>query len=1463
MLTNVSVKALGIAGSDTDGDTLEDAFDSDNADACVPSTFNSNCSTDSDGDGVSDFDEGESADADGDGKPDYQESSTADADNDGVNDQLDAANLNPCIPSATGLACDSDLDDDGILNWDEGYQIYQNAMDPGTGWTDTGGSWIDSIGSIAPTAGTHTYHINENNGGNVYLPTGLRFRPGLYRFRMDVGNYTTTDFASSAHLTIRSGTTTGAVGDEVEANVSYTAAMPQGEVYTWTLELEVKPGDSIVGEVIGIDATVSFTGQDLNVSFDNLRIDYIGDADRDGLLNHQDTDSDGDGVSDLQESANAAVAALDSNQNGSIDPAESTHPYSAGIAQAFRTELLNDPAFEGDGSAWTLAEPGTSITNGKLLFNAGVAAGATAGTASQTATTEVGQQYVLSYRLASEGSGASDYGVKMEILHGNNVVHTVDHMRTDDDYTAPFNYRFAANNASTTIRFTDLTTSGEATDVDPAVLYSSLAVVGTSVKDSDGDGFADAHDLDNDNDGLLDIIEGTADSDSDTRPDRLDEDSDADGSTDLLETASSSALALDTDSNGRLDVSESGGLHPLGVAQAFLGDELVSNGDFSDAGNTTQGWTVPGNNIGELELNSIKYFLFGAGATPSSGELAQNINTVAGQAYLLQFDVVISSDVGNGENLGFAARVKDGATIIYEQDFVDDDSNHVLGRSPWDNDVRFVARPGVVFVASGTTTTIAFEDVATNTNGGDSVISNISVRALGSVTDDSDGDGKPDYQESAVADNDGDGVVDEQDAFDTDGCKPSEFSPACEQDSDNDGVPNSQDSAPTDPCVPSDTAMACDSDGDAVPDGTERQNGTDPNNSDSDGDGIPDGEEMPGQDTDGDGIDDALDTDSDNDGISDKDEQGADPFNPVDSDEDGIPDVRDTDSDNDGIEDKSETSRDSDNDGIPNYLDEDSNNDGISDSDARNIESNSDVADLDGDGEDNIHDIDTDNDGIPNSVEVGFITADAVYAPGYVPTSAFAGMQPLDSDGDGMPDFMDLDSDNDAIFDVIEAGGIDVNKDGIIDAPELNEATLVNPADSDEDGLFDYIDADSNNDGVSDIEQTRYAALDADKNGVIDDSSDSDADGIADAIDNSAAFGSLESVDSDGDGITDEQEGTIDSDEDGVPDYLDTDSDGDGIPDAEEKGSGLMPADTDGDSAPDYIDTDSDNDGLSDELEANEDSDGNGVLDRLENAYRDSAPGSDAFGGGGATGTGGLLILLLSLFGRKQKADGGLAIASLIAIIVAVIMKAGKRVRGRRKPKRHRRKTAVTALLLSLGINVSSEAQCLWDYGGCGYVGLGVGGSYVTPEGASNGFSLDKKHDRALQAVAGWQFSERWYSEVKYADMGEARLKNISPAVDAAFPGAAVSYKATSLMLGMEWFKDLRLTPYFKAGPVLLLLSPRNGPVMIERKYSVRFGAATGLRYRFSDSGWYMGMDIDYYARDAVLAAVGFGYFFQ
>jgi hypothetical protein len=214
------------------------------------------------------------------------------------------------------------------------------------------------------------------------------------------------------------------------------------------------------------------------------------------------------------------------------------------------------------------------------------------------------------------------------------------------------------------------------------------------------------------------------------------------------------------------------------------------------------------------------------------------------------------------------------------------------------------------------------------------------------------------------------------------------------------------------------------------------------------------------------------------------------------------------------------------------------------------------------------------------------------------------GADAVDTDEDSQPDYLDLDSDNDGLPDAFEAGDdilatppIDSDGDGIPnfrDPDSDNNGipdTREGMGDTDGDGVPDYADPDDDGDGVPDVEEL---------GGFTDFPVDTDRDGIPDFRD----------VDSDNDTISDGDERMADTDRDGTPDWADLDSDGDGIPDSVEAGDddlATAPVDTDGDGIPDFRDRDSDNDGLPDSNEIaagtdplDPDTDGDGVSDLIE-----------------------------------------------------------------------------------------------------------------------------------------------------------------------------------------------------------------------------------------------------------------------
>lgn len=101
-------------------------------------------------------------------------------------------------------------------------------------------------------------------------------------------------------------------------------------------------------------------------------------------------------------------------------------------------------------------------------------------------------------------------------------------------------------------------------------------------------------------------------------------------------------------------------------------------------------------------------------------------------------------------------------------------------------------------------------------------------------------------------------------------------------------------------------------------------------------------------------------------------------------------------------------------------------------------------------------------------------------ATGNLDGCACSGARVTDSDNDGSPDYLDIDADNDGITDVTEAtgtfdadgrggSGTDVDGDGLDDAFDSNQGgTPINILDTDNDGIVDFLDLDSDNDAIPD-----------------------------------------------------------------------------------------------------------------------------------------------------------------------------------------------------------------------------------------------------------------------------------------------------------------------------------------------------------------------------------------------------------
>ncbi len=365
-----------------------------------------------------------------------------------------------------------------------------------------------------------------------------------------------------------------------------------------------------------------------------------------------------------------------------------------------------------------------------------------------------------------------------------------------------------------------------------------------------------------------------------------------------------------------------------------------------------------------------------------------------------------------------------------------------------------------------------------------------------------------------------------------------------------------------------------DQDFDGLTDGQEvNEFGTDPNNADTDGGGVEDYDEIFVDFTDPLDPSDDNAADTDGDGLNDFEETNVyftDPYL-ADTDGDGVNDGDEVDdltdplvmdTDGDGLDDGQEKAQATD----PLIMDSDG--DGLDDGPEISAGSNPLLADTDGDTLDDGPEVNTyGTDPTSADTDADLLRDDCELL------SCVQLSDPLnpDDDGDTAPTAdEDLDDNGDPQNDDLDLDGLpnylddDDDGDGILTADEdWNSNGDLDDDDLDLDGIPSWLD-----DNEVDVER------------------DSDEDGIPDYIEEIIGSDSLR-TDSDSDGVPDADEigdptDPTDSDGDGTPDIIDVDDDGDGLLTENELGDADNPTDTDGDSIPDYLDPDSDNDGAFD-----------------------------------------------------------------------------------------------------------------------------------------------------------------------------------------------------------------------------------------------------------------------------------------
>lgn len=258
--------------------------------------------------------------------------------------------------------------------------------------------------------------------------------------------------------------------------ISYTVNGIMAGSFTGDLVTNYFGGASKV--YFGYTASTGGSVNDQRIRINNFCSDlpFDLDSDNDGLPNHLDTDSDNDGCSDANEAyGNTSAQGTDGNMyygNGN-PPAVNANGMVVGASYiAYSSNVVN----AGSASTITVGPTATSVTE-NLNTNISVSASGGSGT-------------TLYRWQQSTDNGNSWTNISNGSIYSGATTATLTLTKTPLSYNS-YKYRVAITQSDY-----------------PCAYVLSNEIKLTVYRDTDGDGIADREDLDDDNDGILDINEG-------------------------------------------------------------------------------------------------------------------------------------------------------------------------------------------------------------------------------------------------------------------------------------------------------------------------------------------------------------------------------------------------------------------------------------------------------------------------------------------------------------------------------------------------------------------------------------------------------------------------------------------------------------------------------------------------------------------------------------------------------------------------------------------------------------------------------------------------------------------------------------------------------------------------------------------------------------------------------------------
>ncbi len=183
--------------------------------------------------------------------------------------------------------------------------------------------------------------------------------------------------------------------------------------------------------------------------------------------------------------------------------------------------------------------------------------------------------------------------------------------------------------------------------------------------------------------------------------------------------------------------------------------------------------------------------------------------------------------------------------------------------------------------------------------------------------------------------------------------------------------------------------------------------------------------------------------------------------------------------------------------------------------------------------------------------------------------------------------------------------------------------------------------------------------------------------------------------------------------------------------------------------------------------------------------------------------------------------------------------------------------TLASLTTLSAQANEPCEVGEAFGKGECWYLGAGIGISRLQPDPHSTGWKISDDEDTAFKIIGGFPFTEHFFAELAFEDMGAAKLNHLNPSITETLN---VDYSALGVSAGY-WLKDQKeeWNAYVKAG--VSFMDTRRGK-FVDQDYGTQVTLGAGVQWRFSEN-WFARLDVTSYDKDARIMGISIAKYFD